>query len=185
MHAHHDPLTAFPTDLQRPHKLRSDRNDNTDDQTTTTHEEPSINTISRPHGHDASANTRRRKGRWITAGAALATTSLVATLFPARVEAVAPDLPAIVAEPSAWGLPALAGSAGSNPLLDLERVGDVCQVGADDMCVVRTTTPTFGPGDVEPHPELGWEYVLYDLTDGLWHQHYRIASLAGSSGTSF
>ncbi|MEO1058554.1 MAG: hypothetical protein AAFY28_16725, partial [Actinomycetota bacterium] len=174
MHAHHEPLTAFPTGLQTAHKRRSDQHDDTDHQTAisantatantaTTNKEPSINTTSRPAGHDASANARRRRGRWITAGAALATTSLVATLFPARVEAVAPDLPPIVAEPSAWGLPALPGSGENNSLLDLERAGDVCQIGDDDMCVVRTTTPAFGPGDVEPHPELGWEYVLYDL----------------------
>lgn len=112
---------------------------------------------------DAATPARRRRGRWISAGTVLATTSLVASLIPTRVAALAADLPAVLPEPSAWGLPVLAGTPGSNSLLELDRAGDTCQVGDSELCVVRTTTPEFGPGNVEPHPEHGWEYILYDL----------------------
>ena len=93
----------------------------------------------------------------------MATMSLVATLFPARVEAVAPDLPTVLAEPSAWGLPTLPEHGGSVPLLDLDRAGESCTIGDDDICVVRSTIPTFSAGEVEPDDEDGWEYVLWDL----------------------
>ncbi len=110
----------------------------------------------------SSRRMARSRVRAIAVGVAA---TLVATAVPATVNAAMPALPELFAEPNTWELPPLETSGNQSSWLQTDHDIALCDSGPDSgMCVLRTTTPIVSAASVEPHPDLGYEYVVWDLS---------------------
>ncbi|MEM8618974.1 MAG: hypothetical protein AAGF73_04570 [Actinomycetota bacterium] len=75
-----------------------------------------------------------------------------------------PVLPELFDEPDTWGLPPLAANEDSSARLTVEHDAPLCTSDDGSFCVVRTTTPILNAHGVGAHPELGYEYAVWDLS---------------------
>ncbi|MEM8620404.1 MAG: hypothetical protein AAGF73_11850 [Actinomycetota bacterium] len=90
---------------------------------------------------------------------------MLASTVPATVEAAMPEMPDLFDEPNTWELPPLTSTSGQSAWLQTAHDLPLCQSESEAaMCVMRSTTPILSADTVEAHPDMGYEYAVWDMS---------------------